>query len=328
MKRVLIAGLSLFMLLAVGCGAQELLLGTKSSYLFSASDALVLPGEQTPLRTKVQGGDFLSARPGCVVRFYRDGKLFKAAETDDDGVASVWFRPDSEGDHTFTVELASTGLEGNPPEPQTLLVAARSAQQNMVIVDLDKTVVASGFHTVLIGEPSPMEGSAELLRQLARTYTIVYLTHRPDYFGPKSKAWLGRYDFPKGPLLLAGSEEFFKGSGTYKAEALRKLRQRFENIKIGIGDKVSDALAYSNNSMRAFLIVQIPQTTDPAPFELLADRIATLPEDVQVVTGWDQIEKAIFGGTSFGRGMMEDHLRQLARDRIQAAQQEALNPDE
>lgn len=300
-----------------GCGAQGMLLGTQGSYLFMVADALALPNETVELRARLQGGQFLRAQAGLVVRFYRDGKLFKAAQTDENGVAAVSFTPTQPGDHWFGAEVADAGLSDRAPAPQKLLIACRAAEAPMAVVDMDKTVVALGFHMVLIGDPAPMAGSARVLRRLAATRTIVYLTHRPDYFGPKSKKWLRDKKYPAGPVLLSTVSGFLKGSGKYKTEMLRRLQGRFKKIEVGIGDKVSDAAAYHENGLKSFLIIQVPEGEDPKPFEKLADEIAELPAAVQVVTDWDEIEKALFAGASFPRADAERRLRKKAEAAVE-----------
>ena len=305
-----------------GCGAQEMLFGTRGSYLFTAMDALAVPGEQTDLRAQLRGGDMLQGRPGYAVRFYRDAKLYKVAETDGDGVAAVSFTPKTPGDHVFTAELAPVGPAEDPPEPLELLLACRPPDAPIVVVDLDRTVVATGFHTVLIGSPTPMADSQRVLDRLARKSTIVYLTHRPDYFGIKSKAWLREHKYPAGPLLLSTLGGFLKGSGAYKSDVLEQLGKRFRKIEIGIGDKVSDAQAYHANGLKAFLILQLPEPAAPEALEALADELEALDEEVQVVTQWRQIEQALFAKGSYPRSAMQQHIRKLASDasaRLKAA---------
>ena len=312
MARALLILTSMLAAILAGCGAQGTLLGTEGGYLLTASDLLCLPGREARLRAKLQGGDLLKAQPGYVVRFYEDGRLFKAAQTDAHGAASVSFTPPSAGDYRFQVDVSPAGFADAPPGSQELLVACRQSDQPIVVVDMDRTVVASGFHMVLLGDPEPMPGSAGLLAKLAETHSIVYLTHRPDYFGPKSKAWLKRYSYPEGPVLLASVSGFLKGSGQFKGEMLEEMTESFSRIEMGIGDKVSDAAAYWRNGLKSFLIVQAPTGDDPAAYEALADRLATLPDEVQVVTSWQQIASVIFAGSSFPRSITEGELRNKA----------------
>ena len=303
---------------AAGCGMQGLILGTEGSYLLTVRDALALPNEEVQLQARFQAGDFLRGRQGHVVRFDHGGKIYKATVTDADGVATVTFTPTQAGDYRFAAEVSPDGLPDDPPAPRELLVACRAAEEPIAVVDLDKTVVASGFHTVLLGNPQPMAGSPEVLNRLARTHTVVFLTHRPDYFGPKSKTWLKAKGYPRGPVLLATVGSFLKGSGAYKSEMIKTLKKRFTKIEIGIGDKTTDVEAYHENGLKAFLIIQVSQDASSQKLEALADSIKDLPDAIQVVTGWDQIEAALFGRGKFPRSAMEKRIRRLAAQRRKA----------
>jgi hypothetical protein len=305
-------------LAAAGCGAQQLLLGTQGSYLFTAQDALALPGEEVQLKARLQGGDMLRGEAGYVVRFSRGGSLYKAAQTDSDGVATVSFTPDAAGDFVFDVDVAPAGFPDKPPPPADILIACRAADAPLAVVDLDKTVVASGFETVLMGNPTPMARSPEVLERMARDRTIVYLTHRPEYFGPKSEAWLREHKFPRGPLLMSTASGFFKGSGAFKTEMIRGLKARFTKIELGIGDKASDVQAYHDNGLRGILIIQVDEKAAAENLEAQADALAPLPDAVQVVTGWDEVEQILFGGKAFPRSAMEKRLRDLAAARQKA----------
>jgi hypothetical protein len=298
-----------------GCGAQDVLLGTGGEYLFTVSDALAAPNQAVRLRARLQAGDFLAGRQGRIVRFWRDGALYKLAQTDDDGAASVTFTPTAAGDYVFLAEVAPIGLAGKPPPPRALRVACRRAETPVCIVDLDKTLVASGFQAVLVGRPEPMPDSPRVMGRIAEDHTIVYLTHRPRHFGPKTKAWLRQHAYPAGPVLLSTVGGFLSGSGEYKARMLAELKRR-HSLRIGIGDKVSDAAAYHRHGLRAFLVSPPPGPQVPAAdIAAFADELATLPEGVQVVTSWAQIEKALYGGATFPRGQAERRLRELAERR-------------
>jgi len=306
--------------LAAGCGAQTLILGTEGNYLLTVRDAITPPGIKVPLVARFQQGDLLRGRAGHVIRFRQGDGVLLAAETDADGMARVTFTPPAPGDYVFTVAVAAAGLPDDPPEPRDLLVACRAADTPLAVVDLDKTVVASGFQTVLLGNPEPMEGSAEVLKRLADDHTIIYLTHRPDYFGPKSKDWLKAQGFPRGPVLLSTVGSFLKGSGTYKSDMIKTLKAKFTRVELGIGDKFSDVEAYHANGMTAILILPVPENATATDLRALADQVAALPRAIQVVRGWDQVEAILFAGRTFPPAAMEKELRALADEK---AKQEA-----
>jgi hypothetical protein len=303
---------------AGGCGAQNVLFGGRQGYLFTASDAVALPSEEVLLQAHLQGGDLLRAQPGYVVRFSRGGEFYKAAETDRDGVAAVSFTPPDAGDYVFRVELSPSGFPDQPPEPVEAFVLCRRADTPILVVDLDKTVVASGFQQVLVGKPEPMADSVEVMKRLAKDNTVIYLTHRPDLFGPKSRAWLREHDYPRGPLLLSDIGGFLKGSGAFKSAMLGDIRRRFTGQAVGIGDKVSDVVAYHDNGLRAFLIVQPDETAGTAGLRQLADSLDPLPDAVQTITGWREIERAVFDGATFPKSALQDRLRKRA-DELDAA---------
>ncbi|HET6442838.1 MAG TPA: hypothetical protein VFH53_10720 [Phycisphaerae bacterium] len=315
--------LAMVLMSACGCGAQNVLFGGRQGYLFTVSDAVALPGEEVLLRAHLQGGDFLRAQPGYVVRFSRGGEFYKAAETDRDGVAAVSFTPTAPGDYVFRVEPSPNGFPDQPPEPVEAFVLCRRADTPILVVDLDKTVVASGFQQVLVGKPEPMADSVEVMKRLAKDYTVIYLTHRPDFFGPKSKAWLREHEYPRGPLLLSDIGGFLKGSGAFKSAVLGDIRRRFKGGKaVGIGDKVSDVVAYHDHGLRAFLIVQPDETAGAAGLRQLADSLDPLPDAVQVVTGWREIERAVFEAATFPKTALQQRLRKRA-DELDAASKAA-----
>ncbi len=298
-----------------GCGTQRVILGTRGEYLLTARDVLALPTESIELVARLQGGDLLEDQVARVLLFERDGELYRAAETNDEGAARVHFIPEGVGDYRFTVVASPAGLPDDPPAPQPLLVTIRPPDTPIIIVDLDKTVVASGFHRVLIGNPDPMDGSAELLRRLAESMTVVYLTHRPEYFGIKSKSWLRENGYPRGPVLLSSTGGFLKGSGAYKSEMLADLQERFTNIQVGIGDMLSDAIAYHRNGIRGFLIVQIGPEIPLDDLRDLQEALEEAPEEIEVVTEWAQIARALFEDAHFPPSAMAETVRTIVEER-------------
>lgn len=295
-----------------GCGTQGALLGSDGNYVLIVQDALTTPGEPVRLSARLEEGDLLQGRAGWVIRFDREGGLFKATSTEADGSATVLYTPDAPGQTRFVASVSPMGLKNSPPEPRSFTVYARPPDTPIVLCDLDKTVVATGFETVLMGNPKPMKDSAKVLHGIAENHQVVYLTHRPDYFSRKSQAWLWENDFPRGPVLLASVSGFLSGSGAYKTKAIRRMQEEFTNIQAGVGDKVSDALAYHETGLRSFLIVQPPEGDQPKPYRELAEQLSALPEAVEVVTNWQQVRQAFFQGKHYPPGDMVKKLQRQA----------------
>jgi hypothetical protein len=298
--------------LAAGCGATDRLFGAIHGELLCGYDVLALPNEKVEVRVRLLAGSFLSDQKNRSIRFLRDGKVVKEARTDDEGYASLAFQPASRGNSVFQAEAPPANPLGTPSRAD-ILVACREAADPMCVVDLDKTLVDSGFKQVLIGDPPPMPGSPEVMARLARQFTIVYLTHRPEQLEPKSRAWLRAKTFPEGPLLCSTTRQFVHGSEKYKSNVLTELTGRFHAMRFGVGDKESDAEAYHASGLRTVLLVT-PEA-DSKHLREQADGLSALPADTDAVTTWAQAEKVILGGARSPAAAMQQALRERA-DRL------------
>ena len=297
-----------------GCSFLRSVFGEDQGYLFSGYDTLALPGEEIDVKVRLQSGSFLRDKHGVPLRFQQDGRLLGAARTDDDGYAAVRFKPPAPGDYIVTAEAVPGSLKTASLSPVEALVSCREAGAPLVIVDLDKTLVAAGFRTVLVGDPPPMAHSVEVMNELARHFTLVYLTHRLEYFGPKSKAWLHAHGYPRGPVILADVREFLKGSGDYKIEVIEHLRQRFSGRLIGIGDKASDARAYLANGAEAFLLVRVPEDARAKDLRAVAHSIRSAPANAQVVSDWRDVRQAVVEGTEYPKDRFVGNLLRRAAE--------------
>jgi len=306
-----------------GCGTQGALLGTESSYLLTADDAISLPGRPVRLHARLQAGDLLQGQPGHVVRFYLAGHFYGAAMTGSSGVAEIEFVPERPGEYVFLVDVAPGGFPTAPPRPEQCVVVCRPADAPLLVVDLDKTLVESGFQEVLLGDPKPMPDSPRVMERLAEKYTVVYLTHRPDALGTKSRRWLAAQGYPTGPLLLSDLGGFLAGSEKFKSSKLNEIQQDFRSLQLGIGDKITDAKAYHANGIRAYLIVMPWDFPSPSALRELAGEIQReLAPQVQVVTGWKEVEQGVFEGATFPPARMVKMLEERA-----AALEKPAEPD-
>lgn len=280
-----------------------------------AEDMLVEPGADVTLRASLRSGLRLSGITGLRLQFHLEGERLGQEASDQDGnVAVAWRAPDAPGDYVIRVRVKPDDQPERPVDETRLLVAVRKPDAAVVVVDLDKTVVASGFARVLVGGARPMEGAAVVMQRLAKDHTIVYLTHRPDFLGSSSKAWLTDNGFPVGPVLTSTIGSFVSGSGTYKAARIDVLKRTYRNLVVGIGDKTSDARAYAEHGLRSILILGVDWSEDdPEDFEKLAAELAALPETVQVVSNWSEVAAILFEKASSPKQAMEKRLRETAR---------------
>jgi len=281
-----------------------------------ARDLLVEPDTEVTLEASLRTGLRLTGIEGKRIQFLlADEPIGEVRSNRTGDVALRWKAPAKPGDSVIKVRVNPQDQPAQPIEDTELLVAARKADTPIAVVDLDKTVVASGFAWVLLGDARPMAGANLVLGRLAKTHTIVYLTHRPDFLGALSRKWLATNGFPTGPVLTSTLGGLMAGSLTYKNARLEAVRQTFKNVAVGIGDKASDAKVYADNGLRSILILQVDWSDDEAEdYEKLAAELAALPDSVQVVTNWAQVSDVLFNKAAFLKRDMENRLRDVARE--------------
>jgi len=284
-------------------------------------DVLATPGEEVTLHASLRSGLRLGGLEGMRIQFHLDERRIEQVASDPDGDVSVrWTAPTEPGDYRIRVRVKPDDQPAEEDEqiaPTHLLVSVRKPEVPIAVIDLDKTLVASGFHMVLLGggRAEPMNGSKVVLERLAKTHTIVYLTHRPDFLGPTSKGWLASHGYPTGPLLTSTLGGLLEGSGRYKAKRLDDLSQNFKNLRVGIGDKVSDVQAYATRGLLAILILHVDWSEDdPEDYLELAAQLAALPDSVHVTSNWAEVNQVLFQEGRYPSAPVIRRLRSVAAD--------------
>jgi len=308
--------LLLLALASAGRAQEEIVrqfLGTDADCLMNTYDVLALPGHEVELRVTLDVLPFIGNTPESEVRF-RMGKTFSAAAlTDESGEAVTTFTPPAPGDYVFTVDVAPNEAFDVLPRPMELRVACRRADTPIIIIDLDDTVVTTNVLRLVAGAARPVAGSRDALQRLAKDYTVVYLTFRPDTLGLRSKAWLRRCRYPAGPLLMPAAVDLFRGSGGFKTRKLRELTDSFNNIAIGVGDKISDVQAYEDNRLTGFLLLHYRHYKDSEDYFDLVEDLDRLHKNTHVVYSWREILDVIYEGKSFPRSAAQQALRATAK---------------
>ncbi len=297
--------------------AGEILMEADHGAVFYAFDTLAYPAEPVALVAQVRSAKDLTPIAGVTVAFSRGDWVAGRITTDAKGVASMKWTPPAKGNYSFKARIVSVPDESLRQllavRPSTLLVAARDKKAPQVVVDLDHTVVASNFMLVLVGGGKPMADSVEVLGRVAKRYGVIYLTHRPDLLTRRSKTWLAENGYPSGPLLVSEMKDVLD-SGKFKSARLTELRRLFPGVAMGIGDKLSDAQAYVDNGLSAYLIPHYKKK--PRDMRSLAAQLRVLRGRgrLHVVSTWRQIEQGIFSGGTFAPETFAGELeRQAAR---------------
>jgi len=282
-------------MMSAGCAHLREALGADGKYLFMGQDALCLPGREVRMTVKLVKVSISHEVEAAPIRIFHKDQLLAEGRTDHEGEASFTFRPEKVGDYEFVARYQPLDKPASSVQTQ-LLLAARPADAALCVVDLDKTLVDSGFRRVLTGDPPPMNHSPRVMNRIAERWTVIYLTSRSEYLGPKTKDWLRKHRFPNGPVLLAETEELLTGNRRYKSQSLARIRRDFIGRGVGIGNKKSDVLAYQENGLEAIYLVRLTQKerrNPPAIREKIHD-VKELPGSVQVAMDWRDVEAAIF----------------------------------
>jgi hypothetical protein len=298
-----------------GCGLGKTFFGAQGEYLLYGTDALTLPGEEATLEVRLAKGDFLDDQAGVPIIFTHRGEQIAREVTDAQGTARLTVGHSRAGDYFYQARVAKDAVLEEPlPEgiSAEMLIRCRQADERLMVVDLDKTVVASGFDEVLVGDPQPMSDSADVLRRCNERWDIVYLTHRPEYFRTKSRQFLETHGFPTGPLLLSRLSGFVRGSGAYKRKVLESITARFNAVQVGVGDKYSDVEAYHAYGLRSYLILPDRSGMDREDLEDMLGELQALPGEIQTVDNWRQVERGLFDGREYPvSGTIEEIRREL-----------------
>ncbi|MBL4844579.1 MAG: hypothetical protein JKY65_03555 [Planctomycetes bacterium] len=247
----------------------------------TAHDAITTPGTPVKLATKFErsrwGGLWRPDLRSKRARYSFRG-LTGTTRTDFDGMAIVRApAPQTPGTYTFEVDLESPSAKTKG----TMWVLDKS--RPLAVVDIDGTISdLSEWRVPFQGGKAPAyAGSPELLRDLARTHQIVYLTARDDTFDPQTRAFLKKHSFPAGPVIYndlglwtdTERRQLKKEEhATFKLRKIRELQALGLNVALGIGNAETDAQAYEAAGVPSYL--RTAQTGGGSSFRF--ERYATL----------------------------------------------------
>jgi len=281
-------------------------------------DALIYPGETAHVGIKLGrgfGSTTIKTYPGRTVVITDAARAtVHEAQTDDDGRAVFERKFEKVGTYFFRAAVDGK-VEEKDVQPALFGVYVRDKTTPIVVCDLDKTLVQSGFFQVLVGIAKPFPHAADVMHRVVneKKMTVLYLTHRSDFFDSTSKYWLREHRFPPGPLFTSDVAGLLEGSGKFKTSELARVKERFPDIRLAVGDKISDSNAYVANKVPSILIPDVDWEKDKAAYwhERIAE-MRSVDAGVTVCRGWFEIEEAIFDGKTFPPSRMIDKLREMA----------------
>ncbi|HAX61218.1 MAG TPA: hypothetical protein DCX95_01465 [Elusimicrobia bacterium] len=247
-----------------------------------AYDSIVVPGQEVILSAKLEK-KILFFRPdvkGEKLFFYIDNKNMGESVTDNDGFAYLPCTIIKPGIFELTVKV-STASEFFS-DTASAKIFCSDKKKPTIIVDIDHTVADVswlGYITRSNIKVKPLKNAPEILQKLSKKYNIIFVTKREDVFLRKTKDWLKMYKFPDAPVFFWDWGNYPISSAKYKSERIKKLKQIWKNISIGIGDRDTDIEAYLENGMK---VIKIGKENKIIP-------------NVTFVSDWEEIGNSLFG---------------------------------
>ncbi|MBV8678437.1 MAG: hypothetical protein JO355_14845 [Planctomycetaceae bacterium] len=250
-------------------------------------DRLLLPGEPIALEAKLEHDGIAGLNPdmrGYPLRFtiptVLDQEVMTAREgvaTAREGVAALSVRSSHASEGPARVIVRFPGSRLHRPVEVAGRIFVWPAASPILITDIDHTISDLREFDVLFTENAhipALPGAVEALAALARRYRILYLTARDHAFYNKTRDWLERRGFPEGPLFMR-DYHVWETQGTFKRNFIAKLKERYPNVAVGVGDRPDDAQAYLDNDMKTLII-------DPTGE-------GRFPGQVLVVSSWREV---------------------------------------
>jgi hypothetical protein len=236
-------------LLISGCGGP---------YSLTADDVVSPANEDLTLTGKLEKrGVFVlnEAIANQDVKFYVNDEFIGAPSTNDKGYAEI-VRPGTQSD-TATIRV-EYGDENNLLAETTAKLFIWQQDQPILVTDIDDTLCQTQ-EGLLIGisyddYSEPLPGAPEGMRELAKSFKIVYLTARPREVLAKTKRWLQNNGFPDGPVFTWDIDSDPWSQLEYKELKLDRLKEKFSKITIGLGNTDNDLIAYRDHDLFSIII--------------------------------------------------------------------------
>jgi hypothetical protein len=258
----------------------------------TAFDALTRPGSTVPMRAKLEHagpwGIHLHMR-GYAIRFASPGLINQESKTEEESTATVQVKPPPGALPLYRISVTFAGSAHHEAARAASRLFVWPKNSLILITDVDHTISdLSELKVPFTADDRipPLPGAVEALRELAVSYRIIYLSARDEILYEKTRAWLNTKGFPEGPVFC---RDFHLGDKqeAFKQRFISELKKHYPNVSVGVGDQPSDAKAYLNNGLKAFLIK--PKESGAAP------------KGAVIVRSWQEVCRQLHGSKNRSR---------------------------
>lgn len=220
------------------------------------ADVLARPGDPVELVARLEKSGPRGVNiPDVDVEFRLDGRTVGTKKTDERGLATFPVTAPALGDHVVKVVFA--GDSRYLRSEYLGLLAVRRESEPILIVNVDWTLaMTDNLNTSRGGTDCPPYANAsEVMERLAKKYTIVYVTGRARQLRKRTISWLFRYGFPRGPSYYLNPSDYptYDVVG-FKKSILGPMAQKFQSIRVGVGNGPDDLEAYRASGLKPLLV--------------------------------------------------------------------------
>lgn len=199
---------------------------------------------------------------GLPVKFYLglNGELLNSVLTNGDGIAKVNFLATQTGRFLIIGEIEDAESSYRPIE---IPVFVFEPTERVIVSDIDGTLSNLPEYLIPIksADAPTFPDAPEVLNWISKCAHVIYLTNRDQFLYSATKQFLTLREFPIGPLLMNRYTEWEDfpiekdpmRAALFKRDVLLSLKDKGLTVELGLGDKNSDAWAYTNSGVESFI---------------------------------------------------------------------------
>lgn len=223
----------------------------------SVQDAVCPPGKRERLAARLERKGvaiFHKGVAGQRLGFSLSGSEIGTDKTNDEGHAAIRHQFSKAGIYRLAVRYPHRGATRIRNSAKVFVWPTDAP---ILVVDVDGTLADGSALQLAVGDKdrsAPLAEAHRVMGELGRRFRIVYLTARPRDYSTKTREWLARHGFPDGPVLGWHADKHEWDQAEYKDDRLENLREDFDHVMIGIGDRDSDYDAYRENKLLSITI--------------------------------------------------------------------------